>query len=63
MALSLPDTMSYDENHILLIATPAWVKVFRINPEFRILKLTFHRSQPQIAERMIIVTVASLINY
>ena len=23
--------------------TFAWVKVFRINPEFRILKLTFHR--------------------
>ena len=21
----------------------AWVKVFRINPEFRILRLTFHR--------------------
>ena len=28
----------------------AWVKVFRIIPEFRILRLTFHRSQPQNAE-------------
>ena len=24
--------------------TVAWVKVFRINPEFRILRLTFHRN-------------------
>ena len=28
----------------------AGVKVFRIIPEFRILRLTFHRSQPQNAE-------------
>ena len=30
----------------------SWVKVFRIIPEFRILRLTFHRnlSQPQNAE-------------
>ena len=27
-----------------------WVKVFRINPEFRILRLTFQESQPQNAE-------------
>ena len=27
-----------------------WVKVFRINPEFRILRLAFIESQPQNAE-------------
>ena len=26
-----------------VFANKAWVKVFRINPEFRILSLTFHR--------------------
>ena len=31
--------------HILIneLKTPTWVKVFRINPEFMILRLTFHR--------------------
>ena len=28
--------------HYILI-TRAWVKVFKINPEFRILRLSFHR--------------------
>ena len=28
--------------HMLQVPDP-WVKVFRINPEFRILRLTFHR--------------------
>ena len=27
----------------LLVLIITWVKVFRINPEFRILRLTFHR--------------------
>ena len=30
--------------------TYKWMKVFRIIPEFRILRLTFHRSQTQNAE-------------
>ena len=34
--------------HLLLAY--AWVKVFRINPEFRILRLTFMESQPPNAE-------------
>ena len=36
--------------------TPPWVKVFRIIPEFRILRLTFHESQPQNPEFLISYT-------
>ena len=40
----------------------AWVKVFRINPEFRILRLTFHRkSASKCCIREIIM--ASLIKF
>ena len=28
---------------LILLILETWVKVFRINPEFRILRLTFHR--------------------
>ena len=40
----------------------SWVKVFRINPEFRILRLTFHRKS---ASKSLIreIIVASLINF
>ena len=35
---------SRDENlHLSGKVFSAWLKVFRINPEFRILRLTFHR--------------------
>ena len=37
-------------SHLSLVAIITWVKVFRINPEFRILRLTFHRKSAQNAE-------------
>ena len=33
------ESQSYQGNHVIIL----WVKVFRIIPEFRILRLTFHR--------------------
>ena len=36
----------YDKNSLKIFSrasSGSWVKVFRINPEFRILRLTFHR--------------------
>ena len=33
------DAQSYQGNHVIIL----WVKVFRSIPEFRILRLTFHR--------------------
>ena len=35
----LPNAISYDKSQFLM----TWVKVFRIIPEFRILRMTFHR--------------------
>ena len=39
-----------------------WVKIFRINPEFRILRLTFHRKSTSKCRIMQIMTV-SLISF
>ena len=40
----------------------SWVKVFRINPEFRIMRLTFHRKSAQNAVFREII-IAYLINF
>ena len=47
-SISTPSVESETGHHIQQVnrysdETIAWVKVFRINPEFRILRLTFHR--------------------
>ena len=34
---------------VMMFPVRAWVKVFRINPEFRILRLTFHRKSSVIS--------------
>ena len=41
--MSLDYTTNRHEITLLLILCHAWMKVFRIIPEFRILRLTFHR--------------------
>ena len=55
MFISLQDFWGDDVAH-------AWVKVFRINPKFRILRLTFHRKS---ALKSLIreIIIASLINF
>ena len=40
----------------------AWVKVFRINSEFRILRLTFHRKSASKCP-IVEIIIASLINF
>ena len=48
--------------YTFLVTVNAWVKVFRINPEFRILRLTFHRKSASncwIRE----IIIASLIGF
>ena len=41
-------SFEFEKNEVQCICS--WVKVFRVNPEFRILRLTYVLVQPQNAE-------------
>ena len=55
-------TFKVEYGSIAILATSTWVKVFRINPDLRILRLIFHRksaSKCRIRE----IIIASPINF